>query len=145
MNREPVTVNDIGDLRRRLGRFALEFSDCFHAGPRTGIFKPTWKAKPAPCSASVSNPWRYRPACRRARCGASINSGNAEVRRGGATEAQLDDGQSENDQSSASSRKSTTGRNSVRKPPVPTASARFGGCMQKEFICGRCESVLAVN
>jgi len=39
MNREPVTVNDIGDLRRRLGRFALEFSDCFSRRPTHGHFQ----------------------------------------------------------------------------------------------------------
>jgi SRSO17 transposase len=40
MDQEPVvTVNDIGDLRRRLGRFASEFSDCFSRLPTRGHFQ----------------------------------------------------------------------------------------------------------
>ena len=39
MDAEPVTVADINDLRRRLGRFAMEFSDCFSRTPTHGHFQ----------------------------------------------------------------------------------------------------------
>src|SRR5580704_17650862 len=39
MDQEPVTVNDISDLRRRLDRFASEFSDCFSRLPTLGHFQ----------------------------------------------------------------------------------------------------------